>query len=91
MSWFLFLPQALLRKPARGGRAGRKEVARRFNYLTRGDWGTIVEIWEKDKTIQTAEKERRRRREPRVEREDDQDKRRREAVALIAAGQISKP
>ena len=37
LSWFLFLPQALLRKPARGGRAGRKEVARRFNYLSRGD------------------------------------------------------
>ena len=90
LSWFLFLPQALLRKPARGGRAGRKEVARRFNYLARGDWGTIIEMWEKDKTEQTAEKEKRRRREPRVEREDDEDKRRREVVALIAAGQISK-
>ena len=90
LSWFLFLPQALLRKPARGGRAGRKEVARRFNYLARGDWGTIIEMWEKDKSIQTAEKEKRRRREPRVEREEDEGKRRREVVAFIAAGQISK-
>ena len=58
--------------------------------LCRGDWGTIVEMWERDKIVQTADKERRRRREPRVEREDDEDKRRREVVALIAAGQISR-
>ena len=92
LSWLLFLPQALLRRPTRGGLAGRKEVARRFNYLARGDWGSVLEMWEKDKSTQTADRERRRRRrgELRVEREDDEHKRRREVVALIAAGQISK-
>ena len=92
LSWLLFLPQALLRRPTRGGLAGRKEVARRFNYLARGDWGSVLEMWEKDKSTQTADRERRRRRrgEVRVEREDDEHKRRREVVALIAAGQISK-
>ena len=90
LSWFLFLPQALLRRPTRGGRAGRKEVARRFNFVALGDWGGVVELWEKDKIFQTTERERRRRREPRAEREDDQERRRREVVALISAGQISR-
>ena len=49
LSWLLFLPQGLLRCPSRGGRVGRKEVARRFNSITRGDWGFLVEVWEKDK------------------------------------------
>ena len=90
LSWLLFLPQALLRRPTRGGRVGRKEVAKRFNCLTRGDWGSLIELWEKDKNVQTADKERRRRREPRMEKEDNQERRRREVVGLIAAGQISR-
>ena len=69
LSWLLFLPQSLLRRPTRGGRAGRKEVAKRFNHLAQGDWGSVFEQWEKDKNIQTAEKERRRRREPRANNE----------------------
>ena len=49
LEWFCFLPQALLRKPCRGGRAGRGQVARRFNTLSQGDWGGLVEIWERDR------------------------------------------
>jgi len=49
LSWFLFLAQSLLRRPSRGGRAGRKEVARRFTCTTKGDWGSLVEIWERGK------------------------------------------
>ena len=90
LCWFLFLPQALLRRPTRGGRAGRKEVARRFNSVALGDWGGVVELLEKDNIFHTTERERRRRREPRAEREDDQERRRREVVALISAGQISR-
>ena len=90
LCWFLFLPQALLRRPTRGGRAGRKEVARRFNSVALGDWGGVVELWEKDKIFQTTERERRRRREPRARKEDDLERRRREVVALISAGQISR-
>ena len=50
LSWLLFLPQSLLRRPTRGGRAGRKEVAKRFNHLAQGDWGSVFEQWVKDKS-----------------------------------------
>ena len=49
LMWFCFLPQALLRKNPRGGKAGRGQTARRFNTLAQGDWGGLVEIWEKDR------------------------------------------
>ena len=93
LSWLLFLPQGLLRRPTRGGRAGRNEVASRFNAVTRQDWGTLVEFWEKDKAKVSASRERRRRRrrnEPESGREAEQEKRRREVVALISSGQISR-
>ena len=48
LMWFCFLPQALLRKAGRGGKAGRGQVARRFNTLAKEDWGGLVEIWERD-------------------------------------------
>ena len=93
LSWFLFLSQGLLRRPTRGGQVGRKEVASRFNAVTREDWGTLVELWERDKAIVSANRERRRRRrrnEPETGREAEQEKRRREVVALILSGQISR-
>ena len=93
LSWLLFLPQGLLRRPTRGGRAGRNEVASRFNAVTRQDWGTLVEFWEKDKAKVSASRERRRKRrrnEPESGREAEQEKRRREVVALISSGQISR-
>ena len=43
--WLSFLSQGLLRKPTRGGRAGRRQVAHRFNSLIAGDWGALVELW----------------------------------------------
>ena len=36
--WLGFLAQALLRKPTRGGRAGRREVAKRFLCVNEGTW-----------------------------------------------------
>ena len=42
LMWLSFLPQALLRKSKRGGRAGRGLVAQRFNLLSNGDWGGLV-------------------------------------------------
>ena len=38
-----------MREAHRGGRQGRGLVAKRFNALSRGDWGTLVDLWEKDK------------------------------------------
>ena len=90
LMWWCFLPQALLRKPCRGSRAGRGLVAQRFNSLGKDkNWGKIVEMWEVDR-----EKERRRkeaRRAPREEKEEDRiARRRREVVGLINSGKISK-
>ena len=48
LMWLSFLPQALLRKARRGGRAGRGNVAQRFNCLSRNDWGALVDLWEID-------------------------------------------
>ena len=44
LMWLGFLSQALLRKPVWGGRAGRREVAKRFECINHGDWGNIVYI-----------------------------------------------
>ena len=64
--WLGFLPQALLRKPSRGGKVGRAQVAHRFNCITNDDWGGLVEAWESDvKKLQEKRRERRR------EKEDD--------------------
>ena len=51
LCWWLFLPQVLLRRPTRGGRAGRQQVAKRFGCLSRGDWGGLIDLWEKDRKI----------------------------------------
>ena len=48
LMWLGFLPQALLRKPTRGGRAGRREVAKRFLCINQRDWGNLVAFWHKD-------------------------------------------
>ena len=39
LMWLCFLPQALMGRPRRRGRSGRRAVARRFNILaTERDW-----------------------------------------------------
>ena len=89
--WFLFLPQGLLRRPSRGGRVGRKEVAKRFSCLTRGDWGSLVELWERDKVRLGEDRARRDRRGQReVSEEEALRRKRKEVLALISAGQISR-
>ena len=90
LCWFLFLPQGLLRSPYRGGRAGRKEVAKWFNCIVKGNWGAVVELWEKDKVKQTEDKERRNRRGRREFKEEELEKRKRDVVSLISSGQISR-
>ena len=91
LCWMLFLPQALLRRPSRGGRAGRQQVAKRFACLSRGDWGSLIDLWEKDLNILKERNERRRRRGGRlVEGGEDLDKKRRDVLGLISSGQISR-
>ena len=89
LSWWLFLPQALLRRPNRGGRAGRQQVAKRFACLSRGDWGGLIDLWEKDRKI-LAEKNERRNRRGHREAGEEMDKKRRDVLALISSGQMSR-
>ena len=92
LMWFLFLPQGLLRRPTRGGRAGRQQVAKRFNSMGRGDWGALIELWEEDKArLNTRGNGRMRRRGGQVNEAAEQlQKRRRGVVSLISSGQISR-
>ncbi len=48
LKWMCFLPQALLRKPSRGGKSGWGLVAKRFNAVVVEDWGKLVMLWQKD-------------------------------------------
>jgi hypothetical protein len=71
LQWLSFLSQGQLRKPTRGGRAGKRQVALRFNSLIAGDWGALVELWLKDKEKTVADRtwRERQRREEMVEAE----------------------
>ena len=46
LMWFCIFPVAMLRKPCRGGRAGRGQVARRLITLSQ-EGGGVIEIWER--------------------------------------------
>ena len=88
MLWLGFLPQGLLRRPTRGGKVGRAQVAYRFTCVTNSNWGGLVESWERDaKKRDEGKKERR---------SGDEDEAqtaarlRREVVSLIEAGQVSR-
>ena len=89
LMWMMFLPQSLLRRPHRGGKAGRGLVALRFNALARGDWGFLVETYEED-----LSKLRLLRSQRRVRREESEMEHlarlKRQSEVFIAGGQISK-
>ena len=90
-----FLPQALQRKPARGGRVGRQQVAYRYNCLTTLNWAALVTAWEKDREKEAALREERgRSSRVRLVREDRERnelvKVRKEVLALLESGQVSR-
>ena len=92
LMWVMFLAQGLLRKPTRGGRgkagrAGRGQVAKRFAALQRGDWGYLVDQWEKEYNARQQRGERVRRQETA---EEERARLGKEAAALIGKGHISK-
>ena len=89
LMWFLFLPQALLRKPVRGGRAGRQMIAKRFNCIVKGDWGSLIDLWESDK-VSVSGSRRRGNNWRQSDNSDQLEKKRREVVSLISGGQISR-
>ena len=90
--WILFWAQCLQRKPSRGGRQGRVEIANRYNCVLEEDWSGLVERWLKDKL---KRKEKSDRRGTFSRRSDDHEqkeiaKQRRTVISLIEAGQLGK-
>ena len=85
--WLGFLPQALQRKPTRGGKVGRAQVAYRYSCLTEDDWGSLVELWERD-TKRMLDRGRRVRRE--MDEKEALVKLRREVLGLFSSGQIGR-
>ena len=86
LKWWFFIPQALLRKARRGGRAGMGLVKQRFDCIINENYGKLVKMWMLDRD--NAEKK------PRSYNTADQDERSanktRQAVSLISKGYISK-
>ena len=95
LKWFCFLSQGLLRKPRRGGRAGRGAIVKRFRAVLQGDWGSLVTMWQADCN---KDEERNRRREygvrtrgkQREEEEEKEAKLRREVLKLIGSCEVGK-
>ena len=66
--WMGFWAQGLQRKPHRGGRQGRTEVAFRYSCVQEGNWIALIDMWERDLERRTESlekmKERRRSEDP---------------------------
>ena len=82
------------RKPSRGGRQGRVEVASRYDCVVQEDWEGLIERWERDKRKREEKNAARRGRRPdRNEEEASQKelaKQRKVVMGLIEAGQLGK-
>ena len=90
LMWLCFLPQALCRKPKRGGKGGRGLVAKRYNCLARDkDWGEVVRLWEVDTRLEREGRGRRREERETTEEEED-DRKRRKVLLHYGKGQVSK-
>ena len=48
LKWFLILPKAVFRQAKRGGKAGKGLVAKRVNFLVKGDWGELLILLDTD-------------------------------------------
>ena len=86
LKWWFFIPQALLRKAVRGGRAGMGLVKKRFDCIINENYGELVNLWIRDREI--AKKKKRRSSSP--DRESVASMKTRQAVSLISRGYISK-
>ena len=45
LKWWMFLPQALLRKPIRGGRAGIRNIKKRFDCVVNDNYEELIRLW----------------------------------------------
>ena len=91
LKWFLSLSQMLLRKPRRGGKSGRGDVARRFNCLARNqDWGALLSLWEKDRRQMREEEGQESRGRKKETEEQVVNRKRRKVVKLLSQGKSGK-
>ena len=84
LKWWFFLPQCLLRKATRGGRAGMGLVKKRFDCVINEDYGQLINIWIRDRDIASKKKSRNH------TTSDGSENKTRQAVSLISRGFISK-
>ena len=88
-----FWAQCLQRKPSRGGRQGRVEVANRYECVIQGDWSGLVDRWERDRKKRDDKLAAKRRSRSDRENEDEQRElgiQRKVVIGLIEAGQLGK-
>ena len=93
LMWLMFLPQALLRQPKRGGKSGRGLISQRFNCLaTERDWGKLVMLWEEDTRVAVEERRNRERQAggEEVSEEEKEDQKRRHVLKMFGKGQVSR-
>ena len=87
LKWWFFIPQALLRKAVRGGRAGMGLVKKRFDCIIADDYGKLVTMWMNDREIANKKESRR---NGHHDQSDLTANKTRQAVSLISRGFISK-
>ena len=94
LKWFLVYPQATLRQPKRSGQKGQGPmmVASRFQAVTNGDWGSLLEVLELDRVREKKRQEERRRkaRGGRGPQEEDMDRKREVVLGLASKGQVGR-
>ena len=76
LKWFLVYPQATLRQPKRSGQQGQGPmmVASRFQAISNGDWGRLLEMLQLDRVREQKRQEvRKRKARGRGPQEEDMD------------------
>lgn len=86
LKWWFFIPQCLLRKATRGGRAGMGLVKKRFDCIINDNYGELVNLWVRDRDIL----EKKKRGSNSHDKGDGLENKTRQAVSLISKGYISK-
>ena len=91
LKWFLFSAQLFFREPKRGGSKGQSNgvLAARFDCLLRGDWGTLLELWQADRAALVSRqggKKSQKKEDPAV----SEAKLRKTVLAMLSRGQIGR-
>ena len=90
--WMSFWAQGLQRKPSRGGRQGRVEVANRYKCVLEADWAGLIERWERDvnKRAQKVEARNQAKGDQEVKEAKELARQRKIVLSLIESGQLGK-